>query len=112
MQQTVLISLSIDDLKDLITTCVSSCLKHTPSENTEAKPPDVLLTSKEAAKILSLSVHTIYGKVHRQEIPHSKKGKRLYFSKQELTEWIRSGRKRTITEIEAEASNHINRKGK
>ena len=43
-----------------------------------------LLTIQEAAKLLQLSVATIYSKVCRNELPVSKKGKRLYFLKTEL----------------------------
>jgi excisionase family DNA binding protein len=64
---------------------------------------DQLLTVKEAAALLHLSVPTIYGKVHAREIPFSKPGKRLFFSKAELTEWVKSGRYKTGSELEAEA---------
>jgi excisionase family DNA binding protein len=61
---------------------------------------DQLLTITQAGEILSLSVPTIYGLVSRKEIPVSKRGKRLYFSKFELTDWIKAGRKLTTNEIE------------
>lgn len=64
---------------------------------------DKLLSVTEAASLLDLSVPTIYSYVHRQEIPVNKRGKRLYFSKQELTQWVKSGRKKTVSDIEAEA---------
>jgi len=64
---------------------------------------DKLLTIQEAAELLHLSVPTIYGLVHRLEIPVSKKGKRLYFSKEELTKWVKAGRRKTIDEITSEA---------
>jgi excisionase family DNA binding protein len=54
---------------------------------------------EQAAAYLNLSISTIYGKVCRREIPVSKKGKRLYFNKVELLEWIGSGKKRTLTEV-------------
>lgn len=73
---------------------------------------DELLTIQQAALLLSLSVPTIYGLVSRAEIPVSKRGKRLYFSKQELTDWIKAGRKRTNTEIQEAAINYTNRKRK
>ncbi|MEB0260503.1 helix-turn-helix domain-containing protein [Mucilaginibacter sp. 10I4] len=64
---------------------------------------DQLLTIKQAAGLISLSVPTLYGLVSRKEIPVSKRGKRLYFSKFELTDWIKAGRKLTVSEIEREA---------
>ena len=69
-----------------------------------------LLTIKEAAEFLHLSVPTLYGYVSKSAIPVSKQGKRLYFSKQELTEWVKTGRKKTIAEISAEANTYLTKK--
>ncbi len=73
---------------------------------------DELLTIKEAAHFLSLRVPTLYSLVHRQEIPVNKRpgSKRLYFSKRELEQWIKAGRRKTLDEITLEADNFISRK--
>ena len=71
---------------------------------------DQLLTIQEAGELIKLSVPTLYGYVSRNEIPFSKKGKRLYFSKQELTDWIKTGRKKTIAEINSEANTYLKKK--
>jgi len=68
---------------------------------------DQLLTVSQAAELLCLSVNTIYGYVQRAEIPVCKRSKRLYFSKQDLIDWIKSGRKKTIPEIEQEANHYL-----
>lgn len=70
------------------------------SQQTEV---DKLLTIQEAASFLHLSVPTLYGYVSKTLIPVSKQGKRLYFSKQELTEWVKAGRKKTISEIQKDS---------
>lgn len=64
---------------------------------------DELLSISEAAKFLNLSVPTIYSKVCRKEVPVNKQGKRLYFYRSELINWIKSGRKKTAAEIRQEA---------
>src|SRR4051812_15617870 len=69
----------------------------------QAPEEDELLTILGASKFLNLSTQTVYGKVSRNEIPVNKQGKRLYFSRSELVEWIKSGRKKTISEIQEEA---------
>lgn len=66
-------------------------------------PEDEPLTISEAAKLLRLSVATIYTKVCKNEIPANKQGKRLYFYRSELLNWIKSGRIKTISEIQHEA---------
>ena len=72
---------------------------------------DQLLTIQQAGELIRLTVPTLYGYVRRNEIPFSKKGKRLYFSKQELTDWIMQGRRKTIAEINAEAHTYLQKKG-
>ena len=77
----------------------------------EKYPPQIqieeLLTIQQAGELLNLSIPTIYGLVSRCSIPVNKKGKRLYFSKQELIDWVRAGRKKTTAEIQLEAQNFI-----
>jgi excisionase family DNA binding protein len=63
---------------------------------------DKLMTVTEAAAFINLSVPTIYSLVHKGAIPTNKKRKRLYFLQSELTDWIISGRRKTIAEIESE----------
>ncbi len=66
-----------------------------------------MVSVAEAAKITGLAVNTIYDKSHRREIPHYKKGKRLYFRPSELLAWIANGRVMTQQEIEAKAISHV-----
>jgi len=40
-----------------------------------------------------------------------KRGKRLYFSRTELLEYLKAGRKKTNAEIEGEAETYLKRKG-
>jgi excisionase family DNA binding protein len=59
-----------------------------------------------AIEITGLAKPTIYGLVSERKIPHSKQGKRLYFSRQELTEWLKQGKRKTQAEIKIEAENY------
>ncbi len=54
-------------------------------------------------------IPTIYGKVHRLEIPfHKGEGqKKLRFRKSEIDSWLSMGKNKTISEIEAEADNYL-----
>lgn len=67
---------------------------------------DDLLTVDQTSKLVKLSVSTIYSKVSRKEIPAFKRGKRLYFNRDEIMDWIKSGKIKTIAEIR----NEINRR--
>lgn len=76
-------------------------LRKTPVPS-EGIDKDHFITIKEAGKLLNLSVPTLYGYVSKRKIPYSKKGKRLYFSREELINWLSAGRVKTVSEIEAE----------
>ncbi len=82
-------------------------------EQQTTEQPEQFLTVQEAAQFLKLSVPTLYSKVSRCELPVMKRGKRLYFSSTELIDFIKTGRKKTNAEIEAEAETYLsnNKKG-
>lgn len=76
-------------------------------QETTQPETDQLLTVQETASFLHLSVPTIYGLNSKGELPSCKRGKRLYFSKYELTNWIKAGRKKTVSELRAEADAYL-----
>jgi excisionase family DNA binding protein len=57
------------------------------------KQSDQMLNTEQAAEFLNLSVQTVYGYVNRRTIPYMKRSKKLYFSTEELTQWLKSARK-------------------
>lgn len=65
----------------------------------------------EAKTFTGLSKQTIYNKVANREIPHQRKNGRLYFSSSELTEWIKSGKRKTNQEIKEDAQSYLKKKG-
>ena len=98
--------ISPPELETLIEKTISKCLndrKTTPAQTATNQ----LLTISQAAEFLSLSVATVYGLVSRSVIPCMKKGKRLYFSKDEITDWIKTGKKKTISELSADADSYL-----
>lgn len=102
----IIIQLDSEQLFAIIQKAVSKAIVDSQQNPAIQTPPDEFLTIKQAAELLSLSVPTVYGLVSRAEIPVSKRGKRLYFSMAELMEWIKAGRKKTTTEIAAEAEQY------
>jgi excisionase family DNA binding protein len=51
---------------------------------------------------------TIYGYVQAGTIPFHKKGKKLFFLKSEIDTWLKTGRRKTVAEIKAEAKTYLN----
>ncbi len=82
-------------------------LKEHPQQGATTEQPEKLLTIQQAADFLSLSVPTMYTKVSRGELPVMKRSKRLYFSRTELIEYLKDGRKSTNAEIETGADKYL-----
>ena len=73
----------------------------------QPREQDEIMPVTKAAIFLNLAVPTVYSKVCRKELPVNKRGKRLYFYRSELTEWIKSGRKKTAEEIRDDATSKL-----
>lgn len=84
-------------------------LKHTPKEQGEHREIDELLTVQDTAKFLSLSVPTVYTLISKGELPVMKRSKRCYFSKVELVNYLKQGRKKTVAEIAGEAETYLSK---
>ena len=82
-------------------------IKRLPNEKVNEPQAEELLTVQGAAKFLSLSVPTIYGLIHKGEIPEMKRSKRCYFSKTELINYLKQGRKKTVLEIAIETDEFL-----
>lgn len=72
----------------------------------EGEQPTVL-TMKQAAAFTGLSTSRIYKLTSTRGIPHYKQGKKLYFKRAELNEWLTQNRISTVAEIEREATNYV-----
>lgn len=72
----------------------------------EDKPLDI----KEVADLINLTKPTLYGYVQRNEIPHYKRGNRLYFFKTEIIEWLKKSKVKTLDEINLETDNYLKNK--
>ena len=104
-------SLSHEELKSFIKQSIREVLSEERSAGMKENSEDDLMDVEKAAAFLGMAVPTIYEKTSRRIIPHLKQGKKLYFSKRELTVWLKKGKVKTIAEIEDEASNYVlNRK--
>lgn len=76
-------------------------LKHGELIQSTQPHPDKLLTVQEAAEFLNIAVPTIYSKVSLRELPHHKRGKRLYFSLDDLIAYVKDGKRLTWEERKA-----------
>lgn len=107
MENLVFTQLSVSEIRKMFRQEIESYFSNRPKQNESDSKPDELLTIQQAAEFLHLSPFTIYGLVSRSEIPSMKRGKRLYFSKDELLTWVKGSRRGTASDAEKEAETFL-----
>lgn len=69
---------------------------------------DEFLTLEEAANFLSISNSALYKKTSNKEIPYYVPGgKKIYFKKADLENWILKSKVNSIEEIETSTENYL-----
>ncbi len=105
MENIILTQIPLSDLETIIQKCVDNAINANSLNPNQNQVNSELITIKQAAEFLSLSVPTIYSKVSKGELPFMKVSKRLYFSREDLTSYIKSGRQNTKQEDKENAHN-------
>jgi predicted DNA-binding transcriptional regulator AlpA len=104
MQNVVLTQLSIPELEQLFHETLDRYFADKQIAVASPKP-DEIGGIELAVEITGKAKPTIYNYCSDNLIPHSKRGKKLYFSRNELTDWLKSGKRKTRAEIALEAEN-------
>jgi excisionase family DNA binding protein len=68
------------------------------------------LNFQETTEYLGCSKSYLYKLTSMNVVPHSKRGKRLYFDKKTLDQWLLSNKVKTVSEIESEIGTSLNSK--
>ena len=87
-------------------------LKQNPQQATPTQAADQLMTVHETAELLKIKAETVYSNVSKGLLPAMKQGNRLYFSRAELMEYVKAGRKLTLAETAAQANAYVQGKKK
>lgn len=98
---------AVTDLQETVNNIQRLLLQKSNEHQPEA---DEVLTVQDTAKFLSLSVPTVYGLISKGELPVMKRSKRCYFSKVELMNYLKQGRKKTAAEIAVETDEYLTNK--
>ena len=106
MDDLMLTSIRKEELSKLIENSIRKVLAENQKPAND-QPIQDFLNIEQASTFLNLAKATVYTLTSAGKIPVIKKGKRLYFTKLELTEWLKKGRKKTLAEIEEEATNYL-----
>lgn len=78
------------------------------TQNTTGISRRELMTTKEAAEYLGVSMSTLYKMTHNRVIPYYKPTGRIsYFNRADLDAWMTSTRVSTVTELNTMAEAHL-----
>ncbi|MGB6268155.1 MAG: helix-turn-helix domain-containing protein [Olleya sp.] len=69
-----------------------------------------IMNVKEVANYLSVTPSAIYKYTSAREIPHAKRGKRLYFNREEINAWVLENKQLTNKDIERMASDYLSKR--
>jgi|SRR5665647_265753 len=106
----IILQLDSEQLNSLIQNAVRKVI----SESTKAEQPtktDCWFDLNELCSYLpdKPAKPTVYGWVHTGLIPCHKGAKKLRFLKSEIDQWLKSGKQKTVSEIEAEAISYLSK---
>jgi len=105
MNEIIFTTISKAEIQQLIESAVQKAITQKgPDEKSHIED---FLDVNQAAAFIGIAKATLYGKCSDQLIPHFKKGKKLYFDQQELIEWLKSGKRKTIDDIHASANSYL-----
>tara|TARA_R110002126_G_scaffold39767_1_gene117567 strand:+ start:28839 stop:29171 length:333 start_codon:yes stop_codon:yes gene_type:complete len=92
------------DLKELKTLLLSEAKNQTTIE--------VPIFLDKVVELTGYTKPTIYSYCQKNEIPYHKKNGRLFFFTSEIVDWIKEGKQKTITEIEADTDAYLSNRNK
>ena len=104
----IILQIDGDQLDTIVQAAVRKALTTETTQNKPQPEVDELLTVSGAAKFLSLSVPTIYGLISKGALPVMKRSKRCYFSKNELLQYLKAGKRKSNSEIDVAAIEFTN----
>ena len=109
MSDIIIATISKEEIKQLIEQTISRAMQNQLQQKPE--PSVAFLNVEQAAEFIGITKATLYRKCSGKLIPYNKKGKRLYFDQKELIKWLKSGKRKTMEDIENEANSYLrNRK--
>ena len=114
MEKVIITQFSASEIKELFREEIHAYFLDNPINvaalNTQTKVVD--LDGLLAARPIIGSRNTIYKKASNGLIPHSKRGKKLFFDLHAIDQWLLENKVKSPSEIEAEAANYLQQKNR
>ena len=103
----IILQLDRSELSDVVKQAISKALSEVQFPEQTQQEPDQLLTVEQCAEFLKLSKATIYGLISKGELPVMKRSKRCYFSRLELVQYLKEGKRKSNSETKSEAESYL-----
>ena len=105
MSEIIITTISKKEIQKFIENAVETAILQ--KSRTDKNQTDVFLDVDQAATFLGIAKATLYGKCSKLLIPHFKKGKKLYFHQSELMDYLKSGKRKTIQDIQQNVNTQL-----
>ena len=107
----ILSQINLEELIELIGSKVGDKIKHLfQPQQVPALQTELPIGFKTAMVVLDMKERTLRAKCASKEIPHYQRARQLYFFESELIEYIKTGKKKTNSEIQEEADEYISKR--
>ncbi|WP_081909680.1 helix-turn-helix domain-containing protein [Aureispira sp. CCB-QB1] len=110
MQNVVFTQLSIPEFRKLLREEVKQVLSEQATSDTHQQQ-QTILNFEEGCQYIGISKSHGYKLTSQQLIPFSKRGKRIYFEKAALDQWLLSNKVQSVSELEEDMDSYLAKKG-
>jgi excisionase family DNA binding protein len=104
----LIITIEKEELEDIVCRAVETALGQLGFLKSQEDQEDIdefIMKVPQLCKYLKMKISTLYQLTHKNEIPFNKKGKTLYFRKDEIDKWVSEGKQ--ITKYEQNYAREI-----
>lgn len=93
----LILTIAKEELQGMIYQAVTDALiKKEEHEKQEDAPDSGIMQTEELCEYLKIKPSAVYQFTTYKRIPYYKKGKRIFFKKTEIDEWLRNGRRAIV----------------
>ena len=96
--QGIIITIEKEELEDIVSKAVEIALEKSGFFNRQEETEDIdeyIMKVPQLCTYLKMKISTLYQLTHKNEIPFNKRGKTLYFRKDEIDKWVSEGKQLT-----------------
>ena len=94
----VIITIEKEELENIVSRAVGTALEKSGFFKSQEKIEDIdefIMKVPQLCRYLKMKISTLYQLTHKNEIPCNKRGKTLYFKKDEIDKWVSEGKQST-----------------